>query len=394
MKPTNTVFLTLFILSLGAPWHPVIRSTTAQPSKVTLTKTPDGGIQPQAVLDEKGTLHLVYFKGSPDAGDIFYVRKPPSTTAFSRPIRVNSVPGSVIAIGSVRGAQLAVGKNGIVHVAWLGSDKAEPRGPANSMPMVYTRSNQAGTTFEPQRNVLQFAVGLNGGGSVASDAFGHVYVTWHAGGPNGKGEESRRVWIARSNDNGATFSRETLAYQNPTGACGCCGMRMFADHQGNVYILYRAATESIHRDMFLLVSSDQGRTFEGKAVHPWASNMCPMSTNWISESPDGILIAWETAGQVYYTKVVPGTDRNSAIIAPPADPHDRKHPVAATNARGETLLAWTEGTGWKKGGALAWQVFDRPGHPTEERRRLPDAVPVWGLVSVVARPDGTFTIIY
>jgi hypothetical protein len=102
-------------------------------------KTPDGGIQPQAILDSRGVLHLIYFKGNPDGGDVFYVRRSPGATTFSKPIRVNSVPGSALAIGSVRGAQLAVGKNGIVHVAWLGSAKAEPRGPENSTPMLYTR---------------------------------------------------------------------------------------------------------------------------------------------------------------------------------------------------------------------------------------------------------------
>jgi hypothetical protein len=357
-------------------------------------KTPDGGIQPQAILDSRGVLHLIYFKGNPDGGDVFYVRRSPGATTFSKPIRVNSVPGSALAIGSVRGAQLAVGKNGIVHVAWLGSAKAEPRGPENSTPMLYTRSNAAGTAFEPQRNVVQFATGLDGGGSVAADPFGRVYVAWHAGGPYGNDEVHRRVWITRSTDNGAGFSRETPAYQDATGACGCCGMRIFADHKGNVYILYRVATQAIHRDMYLLVSKDKGRTFEGKVVHNWESDMCPMSTDSIGEGSEGIMIAWETAGQVYFTRVTPGTDLFSAIIAPPGSADDRKHPVAVGNARGEALLAWTEGTAWQRGGSLAWQVFDESGNPTEIKGREPGVIPVWGLVTAFAQPDAGFTIIY
>lgn len=43
--------------------------------KVTVLKTPNGGIQPQAVSDAKGTLHLIYFKGDAGAGDLFYVRQ-------------------------------------------------------------------------------------------------------------------------------------------------------------------------------------------------------------------------------------------------------------------------------------------------------------------------------
>jgi hypothetical protein len=82
-------------------------------------------------------------------GDIFHVRKAPGVTEFSRPIRVNSVPGSAVAIGSVRGAQIAIGKGGRVHLAWLGSSTAQPRGPNNATPMHYARVNDAGTAFEP-----------------------------------------------------------------------------------------------------------------------------------------------------------------------------------------------------------------------------------------------------
>ena len=36
-----------------------------------MIRTPDGGIQPQAVMDEQGVIHLVYFKGDPARGDLF-----------------------------------------------------------------------------------------------------------------------------------------------------------------------------------------------------------------------------------------------------------------------------------------------------------------------------------
>ena len=57
------------------------------------------------------------------------------------------------------------------------------------------------------------------------------------------------------------------------------------------------------------------------------------------------------------------------------------------------LLAWTEGTGWNRGGALAWQVYDKAGKVTEAGRR-DAAIPVWGLPSVVAEPDGRFVILH
>src|SRR5258708_673343 len=98
-------------------------STGLAAPKVSLVRTPDSGIQPQAAVDAQGTVHLIYYKGDSGAGDIFYVRQSAAAEEFSKPIRVNSQTGSAIAAGSIRGAQLAVGKNGRVHVAWDGMGK-------------------------------------------------------------------------------------------------------------------------------------------------------------------------------------------------------------------------------------------------------------------------------
>src|SRR2546430_2460273 len=102
---------------LMAPALPAV----AQTGRVTLVKTPDGGIKPQAVADATGTIHLVFFKGTPAGGDLFYARARAGTASFTTPVRVNSEPGSAVAVGTIRGAQLALGKGGRVHVAWNGS---------------------------------------------------------------------------------------------------------------------------------------------------------------------------------------------------------------------------------------------------------------------------------
>jgi hypothetical protein len=71
----------------------------------------------------------------------------------------------------------------------------------------------------------------------------------------------------------------------------------------------------------------------------------------------------------------------------------KKHPVAVANSTGETLLVWTEGTGWAKGGSVAWQRFDRDGNALGPKQKA-SGVPVWSLPTAFARKDGAFEVIY
>jgi hypothetical protein len=313
--------------------------------------------------------------------------------AFSKPVRVNSQPGSAIAIGSIRGAHLAIGKANRVHVAWNGSGTAEPKGEGvkYGSPMLYTRLGDD-STFEPQRNVIRKAYGLDGGGSVAADLEGNVYVAWHAG--DGTGEENRRVWITHSTDEGQTFENEAAADADRKGVCGCCGLKAFADRQGTLYLLYRAAREKVNRDMVLLTSTDQGKTFGGSVTGNWMIATCPMSSEAFVESPETVTAAWETDGQVWFSKIEKRRHVPAKSIAAPGSPALRKHPALAVNGHGETILAWTEGTGWEKGGALAWQVFDEKGKPTKARGRIEKAIPVWSFATVYTEPDDSFMVVY
>jgi hypothetical protein len=359
---------------------------------VSVLRVPDGGIQPQ-VVEQDGVVHLIYFSGDSQKGNIYYVKSRDYGHTFSRPVPVNHTRGSAIAVGNIRGAQIAVGRNGRVYVAWNGSSAAEPRGPAGETPMLYTRLNDAGTAFEPERNVIRKAYGLDGGGSLAADANGNVYVFWHAPLVGQKGEANRRVWMAKSSDDGRTFAPEVMAFPDATGACGCCGMRAYADAADNIYVLFRSATNVVNRDIWLLTSTDRGHSFHGADISRWKIGACVMSSASLASSPSGVLAAWETEKQTWFARIKPGTSSMSAPTPAPGSAINRKYPVVVSNSRGETLFAWTEGTAWKRGGAVEWQVYDPQDH-VESTSGKADGVPAFSLIAAFAKPDGSFVVLY
>lgn len=385
--------LRLGVLSAGTLFTAGYRPTaavSAEKSLVEVVRAPEGALQPQAVIDSTGTVHLVYLKGEARACDAFYTRRMPGKASWSAPLRINSMPNTAIAAGTIRGGQLALGKDHRVHVAWNG---AGGHGSANGAPLFYAQLEPGAGSFTEQRNLLGNTADLDGGASIAADPKGNVYVAWHAATRKGAGEGDRRVWVAKSTDSGRTFAPEASIYQDPTGACACCSVKIFAESKGVVHVLYRAATEKVNRDMVYLVSPD-GKTYRGGRIDPWVLNACPMSSESFVQAEGMVWAAWETEEQVRWAQTDGTTGKLLRHVSAPGKPDRRKHPFLAANAQGQVLLVWDEGTAWQRGGHLAWQLFDRDGKALPERGLLQNGIPVWGLATAVALPDGRFLVIH
>jgi hypothetical protein len=67
-------------------------------------------------------------------------------------------------------------------------------------------------------------------------------------------------------------------------------------------------------------------------------------------------------------------------------------PGLAVNARGETLITCSVGTGWQKGVQLGWLVLDSSGK-VKGKRGIKPGVPVWGFTAAYAEGDH-FVILY
>jgi hypothetical protein len=302
---------------------------------------------------------------------------------FSKPLRVNSIPGTVADPDRVSGPQVAVGYSERAHVTWTGAGGAAP--------LLYSRLNDEGTAFEPQRNLLPTVVGV-GGGSVAAEGQ-HVFVFYHVPEPGKKDEEDRRVLMVASADDGKTFQPRPQAISPPgMGVSAGCGLRAYSMDPGRPVVLYRSASAG-RRDACLLHEQIQGfRGWDRAVLDSWEAKDSPRTSGGIDYIHGGWAVAWETKGQVYYAHV--GYDgKVSAKIAPPGEAVNRKHPVVGYNGR-EVLLAWLEGP---EGGSAAWQVYSRVNEGKDEpERNYPlvtnatgriDGVPPGGLIAVTSQGD-------
>ena len=153
---------------------------------------------------------------------------------------------------------------------------------------------------------------------------------------------------------------------------------------------YRGAGDNVRRGQRLLTSTDHGRSFSDRLVQPWELGACPVSTTNLFAGPDGLTVAWETQGQVYFA----GTRRFDDASSPPGEARfRRKNPAVAVDARGDTLLAWGDGPGFSFGGSLHWQVFDAAGRPVGETGGGAGTVIEGSTVAVVVQ-DGRFLVVF
>jgi hypothetical protein len=226
-------------------------------AEIKIVRVPDGGQVPEVVLDSKGVLHLTYGRGSP--GNAYYVQSHNGGRSFTPPVQLNRQPNTVTT-GMERGPKLAVGKDGIVHVTWLGYYKIGGG-------IWYTRSVDGGRTFEPERNLLDTETGCDNA-TVTADRQGNVFVLWTDGrlGPDPNSPVASPIFMARSTDSGATFSKnEPVHHDYPGRACGCCRLEAQVGGDGNLYIAFRGGYQNI-RDPYLLKGRKTDNNFKAVRV--------------------------------------------------------------------------------------------------------------------------------
>ena len=352
-------------------------------AQVQIETLPEPGIQPQVIVTAAGVVHLVYLKGEPKACDIRHTTRKVEGGEWSAPITVNSAPRSAIAAGTIRGAQIALGKDGSVQVIWNGNTGGNKEMMMRA-PLLHARLQPGTKAFSAQQNLMGDTTALDGGASIAANEKGHVSVVWHAAPAGATGEAARLVYARYSADDGRTFSAPTPLNAEQPGVCACCSLRAHLAADDTLTVLYRAAMTPNARGMHLLTSK-AGRTTLTK-LDDWRVAMCPMSSASLMPAAQTLRAAWENDGQI-----VTGLMGAPVSDAQKIGPQKAKHPVLAQNAKGQTLIASVIGSGFGKAGSLHWDLLDAQGRVTDSGDG--GKLPVWSYAVTYARPDGSFVIL-
>lgn len=360
------------------------------PSKpdISVVRLPAGALQPQALTDASGDVHVFHLTGDPKASDVVYRQLKAGSTNWSVALRVNQRPGGAIAMGTVRGVQAALGRDGRLHVVWNGTTDASGH---EGSPLFYTRSSTDGRSFEPERDIIVSTDHLDGGGSVAADGAGNVHVVWH-GSPTGQaGEPTRRIFVRKSSDDGKSFANEAPLVGADPGVCGCCGLKASIGADGGLAVVYRAAVGGMDRGINLLAGGAPDASLKTILTDPWRTGSCPMSTAAITVERGQSWAAWEAQGKVRFAQFNATNPVIHDVTVAGRSP--QKHPSLAVNRDGRVLVVWMEGTGWNRGGDVAWQEFDAAGKPLSAAERR-TGLPAWTFATATVRADGGFVVIY
>jgi hypothetical protein len=388
-------------LIFTAPALTTSAAASSDAPTVTARRAPLDGLQPRAAVDPSGAVHVVVFRGPVEQGDLYYVRSNDGAENFGEALRITTDESRTRASRPASCAQLALGRGGRVHVAWNGLPGAN-----SPAAMHYSRLAEQGSAFEAPRNVIGDHYGIEGGGAIAADGDGRVWVAWHAPATPDGGEAGRTVFAVQSGDDGQSFAAERPISLDGTGVGACCNVVVLPYGDGALGVLYRGARRGKFGDRVFDVRDSifyyKGPAGSGySALDDWEAPACAPTSYSSAASPSGPIVAYETNGAVHWLRPS-STMEGTTSFTPPGESSARRSPSVAINAKGEVLLAWIAAPDSPSGstanastsGVLEWCVFAADGAPLENSSGRLEGAPASTVPAAVALASGKFVLFY
>jgi hypothetical protein len=237
--------------------------------------------QPQMAAGN-GTVALVF--GSGDS--IWLTRSQDNGRTFGAPAKVATLPK--MALGRHRGPRVAIAGNTIL-VSAISHESGNVFG---------WRSTDGGRTWSKPVAINDSPKSAGEGlHAMAADAGGHVAVAWL----DHRTPGGTQLWGAFSKDAGATWSKNAMLYESPSGTiCECCHPSLSAVGKGEFAAMWRNKIDG-SRDFYVV------RVRDGKPVSTavkqgegtWKLNACPMDGGGIAVFNGGTITAWRREKDVY-----------------------------------------------------------------------------------------------
>ncbi len=270
------------------------------------------GQMPNLVKDNNDQLHLVY--GSGDS--IMYATSSNLGGSFSQPSLIAVLPK--LAASHSRGPQIASGNTGLTVLACNAAGDI----------FSYNKTGDGNWSQTGKVNDVDTIAKENLMALSADDQY--AFAVWLDVRENGQ----NKIFGAKSGDGGKTWATNKMIYTSPdTTVCECCKPSVQVKGN-NIYVMFRNWLNG-NRDMYLIQSTDGGRTF-GKAQKlgngNWKLNGCPMDGGSLAINKNGALqTVWRREGKVF-----------SSMPGLPEKEIGAGKGCTLETVNGKNVYAWTE----------------------------------------------------
>ena len=237
------------------------------------------GQMPNIAVDKAGNVHVVY--GSGDS--LMYTFSDDQGKTFATGSLIDIIPK--LTASHTRGPQIAVTRNGLAVIA------------CNEPGDIFSFVKGEGGDWLKSNRVNDVDTVARENFTALSADGNNVFAVWLD-----LRDKHNKVFGARSNDGGKTWSGNVMIYASPdTTVCECCkpSVAMKGD---DVYVMFRNWLNG-NRDLFLIRSKDGGVTFgqaEKLGFGNWALNGCPMDGGSIALDENGNpKTVWNRQGTIF-----------------------------------------------------------------------------------------------
>ena len=244
-------------------------------------------VEPQVAVENDGHVYVAY-----GAGDAIYVSASADKgSTFGVPIKV--AEAGKIALGMRRGPRVVANHGRVTVTAVYG---AKGRGADGDI--LTFRSTNGGQKWSPGGKVNDLdGAAREGLHAMAVAPDGTLACSWLD--LRAKGT---MLFMSTSKDGGATWAKNRLVYESPSGSiCECCHPSLAYDQSGKLILMFRNSLDGA-RDMYLTSTNDGGVTFSpvvklGKGT--WMLNGCPMDGGMVVSDGKTPITVWRREDKIF-----------------------------------------------------------------------------------------------